>query len=224
MVNGRRKSVGKSGISGVDPQAAREKYNEFVQGGPTTGYRLKDLLNSFNAIKRTSLSLEEVSEQTYNAYVKVLDQIAESIGKHRPLASLTVRDFDKLRGDLATGIGLVTLQNRLIVARMVFRHATELGYRDLQFQRALKRPAARLLRKARSERPKKLFGRDEIHALLDAADDRCVLSILLGMNCGFGIADAVNLPIYAVYADVLSFPRQNPVERRCPLWPERAYA
>jgi integrase len=47
--------------------------------------------------------------------------------------------------------------------------------------------------------------------------------ILLGINCGFGNADAGNLPLTALDLDRgwINYPRpKTGIDRRCPLWPE----
>jgi integrase len=47
--------------------------------------------------------------------------------------------------------------------------------------------------------------------------------ILLGVNCGFGMADCGRLPLSVLSFDnaIIDFPRpKTGIDRRCPLWPE----
>jgi integrase len=63
--------------------------------------------------------------------------------------------------------------------------------------------------------------------MLASADAQLPGMILLGLNCGFGMADCGRLPISSVDLESgwVDFPRvKTGIPRRCPLWPETVVA
>jgi integrase len=63
--------------------------------------------------------------------------------------------------------------------------------------------------------------------MIDAADPPLRAMILLGVNCGFGMADCGRLPVPTIDLDnaVIDFPRpKTGIARRCTLWPETVAA
>jgi integrase len=219
-----KKIGGDTRYFGTDPVKAEVRYKAFLEG-PPKGTQVRDLLNSFHEIKRDALDNGEIDSGSYDCYVKVLDKVGKSLGKHREIGSLDVGNFGRLRDDLAKNgdkqAALTTLENRLTIARMLFRHAGEMGYRDLPYQRALKRPPAVAMRKERKARPKRWFTRDQIHAMLAAADPKLRSAILLALNTAMGAADIAEMPSSAIKGGWLNFPRvKTAIDRRCPLWQE----
>jgi integrase len=84
-----------------------------------------------------------------------------------------------------------------------------------------------VLRRHRAKQGAKLFTAEEVRRLIDAAGVDLRAMILLGVNCGFGVADSGRLPRPAVDLERgwIDFPRpKTGVERRCPLWPETVAA
>ena len=69
----------------------------------------------------------------------------------------------------------------------------------------------------------RMFEKNEILAMLDAAGAHLKAMILLGINCGFGNADCGALPMSSLDLGrgLVEFPRpKTGIERRCPLRPE----
>ncbi len=108
---------------------------------------------------------------------------------------------------------------------MVFKWAWEMRLlkQPMNFGPDFRLPSQKNLRKHRREAGKRLFSREEIHAVLDQAGLQMRAMILLGINCGFGNTDCASLPVAAVElgGGWLDFPRpKTEVERLIPLWPE----
>lgn len=158
-----KKIDGETHYFGTDPDKAEVRYKAFLEGEPK-GTQIRDLLNSFHEIKRDAVDNGEIDAGSYVCYVKVLDKIKDSLDKHREIASLDVRDFAAALDLAKNGDGqatLSTLEGRLTIARMLFRHAGEMGYRDLPYQRALKRPPAVSLRKERKAQRALVYSRGD---------------------------------------------------------------
>jgi integrase len=84
-----------------------------------------------------------------------------------------------------------------------------------------------VLRLHRAEQGPKLLTADEVRRLIATADQPLKAMLLLGINCGFGMADCGKMPLSALdlaggWAD---YPRpKTGIPRRCPLWPETVEA
>jgi integrase len=152
-----------------------------------------------------------------------------SLGSRRPLAGLTISDFERLRADLGKGkrrkLGLVALKGELTRARMVFLYATENGV-ALPYRKALKSPSRKNLRKLRNEQGERMFAAKEIRAMIKAAKPQLRAMIHLGINAAFGPTDCGRLTFDKLDPagwHTLARPKtQTP--RRCPLWPETVNA
>src|SRR5262249_35888511 len=73
----------------------------------------------------------------------------------------------------------------------------------------------------------KLFTAEEIRSVLGAADPQLRAMVLLGINCGFGMADCGRLPLAALDLGRgwIDYPRpKTGGPRPCPLWPEAVAA
>src|SRR5262249_21185127 len=90
-----------------------------------------------------------------------------------------------------------------------------------------KPPSRKTLRVHRAQQGLKLFTRDEIRRLLDAARPQLKTMIYLGINCGFGNADCEKLPLSVLDLDRGVTDSRRPkrgISRRCVLWPETIQA
>ena len=166
-----------------DPQAAFDKYEEFLQGDVTDSHRVKDLLNGFLDHRQRLLDRGAITSRTYGAYQVITDLISTSLGKNTPLESLTGKQFEKLSNDLAksnkrrgaTGVSGTTLKFRLTVACMTLKRASRLKNAAgipyaLDYSEELKKPSALSLRRERNARPPRLFKPDQVRAIIEAAD------------------------------------------------------
>ncbi len=82
--------------------------------------------------------------------------------------------------------------------------------------------AARL---QKAQQGKKLLTRNEVAALLEAADAKWKAIVLLCLNAGLGNSDIARIKLSDVGGEWLDLPRgKTDVERRVPLWPETQQA
>ena len=70
--------------------------------------------------------------------------------------------------------------------------------KPIRFGKAFKGPSKRTERLHKAKQGPKLFTRDEIHKLLNAARPQLRAMVLLGINAGFGNSDVGNLPLSAL--------------------------
>jgi integrase len=99
--------------------------------------------------------------------------------------------------------------------------------RPVRLGSTFKKPARKVIRKARYAAGSKEIGAAGIRKLIDVAGIPLKAMILLGINCGFGQSDVASLPVVALDLDGgwLDYPRpKTGIHRRCPLWPETVEA
>jgi integrase len=162
-------------------------------------------------------------------YKQACEFIISNFGRRRLVADLGPADFAALRDVLAKRYGPVRLGNVIQRVRSVFKFAIDdaLIDRPVNFGRGFARPAKKVLRVHRAGQGAKLFTAEEIRRMLAAAGQLLKAMLLLGINCGFGVADSGRLPLAALDLDGgwVNFPRpKTGIERRCPLWPETVQA
>jgi integrase len=138
-----------------------------------------------------------------------------------------------LRARLAKRWGPVRLGNAIQRIRTVFKYRTENPENNenttkvIRYGQEFTRPSMKVLRRQRAAQGKKLFTAEEVRRLIDTAGQPLKAMLLLGINCGFGMADCGRLPQTAVDLERgwVDFPRpKTGSERRCPLWPETVEA
>jgi integrase len=162
-------------------------------------------------------------------YPATTDRLIAAFGKTRLVEDLAADDFEALRDELAKQFGPVRLGNEIQKVRTVFKYAFESGLidRPVRYGPQFKKPSASVLRRHRAQQGRKLFAAAEVRRMLDAADPQLRAMILLGVNCGFGIADCGRLPLSVLDldSDIIDYPRRKTgIARRCPLWPETVAA
>jgi integrase len=220
-----------------DPDGALAKYEEqkdALHAGrkpkpETTGTTVKDVANAFLFAKQEAVDTGELSKRMWDEYKEVCDMLVAHMGKTRLVSDLDHTDFAKLRTKMAKRWGPVRLGNAIQRVRSVFKYAddADLIDRPMRFGPGFKRPTKKVLRVHRATQGAKLFAADEVQKLIAAADVQLKAMILLGINCGFGMADCAKLPLSNLdleggWAD---YPRpKTGIARRCPLWPETVVA
>jgi len=195
----------------------------------TDGVTVADLGNQFLTAKRQSLDAGEITNRTFKDYYAICELVVSAFGKDRPLTDIGTDDFRSLRQSLADRLGPVALGNQIRRVRSLFIFARDEGILDkaVVYGQAFKPPAKLVVRKHRAEGGLRMFEREEIRMLLDAASAEMKAMVLLGCNAALGNADIGRLPISAVDLDNgwLSYPRgKTGVERRIPLWPQTVAA
>jgi integrase len=190
---------------------------------------VKSLANGFLNHKRDLHEAGELSPRTWAQYKETCDLLVAQLGKQRLVSDLGPDDFAKIRGRLVKRWKPITVGNFIQRVRVVFKYAADndLIEHPVRYGQAFKRPSKKTLRLEKARQGHKLFSREEIHKLLDAASVPVRAMLLLGINCGFGNADCGRLPLRALDLERgwLDYPRpKTGINRRCPLWPETVSA
>ncbi len=180
---------------------------------------VKAMVNAFLTHKQGLRDTGERSPRTFQEHKTTCDILVAAFGKQRLVADLHPDDFVRLRAKLAKRYGPVRLYNTIQNVRSVFKHAKA----NIDFGQGFEKPSKKVLRVHRSKQGPKLFTADEIRRMLDAAGQPLKAMLLLGINCGFGMADCGRLPLTAMDLDGgwIDYAREKTgIARRCPLWPE----
>jgi integrase len=233
-----------------DPDGALAKYLEqkdALHAGRTPrpdphALTVKEACNTFLNAKQALVDGGELSPRMWSEYKEVCDLLVSHLGKTRLVSDLDPSDFAALRNKMAKRWGPVRLGNAIQRVRSVFKYAADADLigRPARFGPGFKRPTKKVLRLHRAEQGPKLFTSEEIRALVKGAlvvgpggpelvqpDAQLKAMLLLGINCGFGMADCSKLSLSALDLDAgwVDFPRpKTGIARRCPLWPETVRA
>jgi integrase len=218
-----------------DPDAALAKYRhqgDALQAGrepdpiPTTDQlSMQALANEFLDSKELLVMSGDLSRRMHFDYLKATERVTLLLGRAKIVEHLKPKDFDDLRAKLAEGVSKVTLANRIRMARILFKFASDqdLIEKPLKFGQNFKSPTKVALRTERNEGGSKLFQAAELVKIIETAGVPLKAMILLGLNCGFGNTDVATLPLAAVDLKKgwINFPRpKTGIQRRAPLWPE----
>lgn len=229
-----KKIFGKVYYFGVwaDSQAAYELYEkqrDYLYAGlapPSEAKTLSNVVDAFTAEKQQALREGAINDRTFKEYKAVGDTIIATLGKGRPAKSIGKPDLLRLRETLAKGkkgktVSVVTHKRLLTFARMLFKYANDEFDANIKYAQPLASPKKPQLRKHRAKIGERLFAAEQIRALLAKADPHLKAIIYLGINCGFGPADCINLPADKIVDGFHNYARpKTGVERRCPLWKE----
>jgi integrase len=223
----------------ADPEAALDRHDReypYLKKGETpppvdvsSGCTLRQLVNDFLRSKEEKLKAGDLSPRTFRDYYQTCEGLIGHFGRERLVSDLRPDDFRDFRAKLVKRLGVVSLKNEINRVCIIFNYAHEnnLIDRPVSYGQCFDRPSAKAIRRDRNEAGPKLFERDEVLGLLDAADVQLKAMILLGVNCGFGNTDVASLPLSAVNlsAGWVNFPRpKTEIPRRVPLWPETVAA
>lgn len=187
------------------------------------GLVVSDLCNRFLTAKEHLLNTREIVERTWQDYYTVCERIVRIFGKDRLVTDLAASDFAILRKDFAQTRGPFTLSGDITRVRSVFKFGYDEGLidRPIRYGQSFKRPARKVLRRARQSGVDKMFSPEEIRDLIEAAGAQMKAMLLLACNAGFGNGDLGSLPISAVDLEVgwVCFPRpKTGIARKAPLW------
>jgi integrase len=232
-----KKIRGKLHYFGVwaDPDAALERLNRelpYLKEGRTppafaVGERctLRELCNEFLTAKQAKQDEGDLSARTFKDYYHTCQRLIDHFGKERRVDDLRPEDFKGFRAKLAKRFGVGSLKNERNRVRIIFNFAfaNQLIDKPISYGSHFDPPSARVLRRARNEAGPKLFERDELLAILDAANVQMKAMVMLGINGGLGNSDVANLPKRVAEKGIetgwLDYPRsKTEVRRRIPLW------
>ncbi|MHB1426683.1 MAG: tyrosine-type recombinase/integrase [Gemmataceae bacterium] len=193
------------------------------------GLTVADLCNRFLTAKLSQKEAGEIGPRMFDEYKATTDRLVSTFGKTRLVDDLEADDFEALRGEMAKQWGPVHLGNEIQKVRTVFKYAFESGLidRPVRYGPQFKKPSASVLRRHRARQGPKLFAAEEVRRMIDAADPQLRAMILLGVNCGFGMADCGRLPLSVLDFENagIDFPRpKTGIARRCPVLPETVAA
>ena len=208
------------------PQAALEKYRDerddlqagrqprrLSQGKPTTG----DLVNAYLARCDEKVQAGELAAVTFNDYKAVGKLIIKGLGRNSDPEQLRPVDFATFRSAMARKYASARLTKIVVVTRAILRwaHESELIDKMPRFG-----PDFSVAGKS-TPKGEKLLSREDVLALLEAADVKWKAMLLLAINGGFGNSDLARVKIADVAGEWLEMPRgKTGVDRRIPLWPE----
>lgn len=193
------------------------------------GLAIRDLCNKFMNAKKLLAEDGEITPRTFRDYHSACKRVVSVFGKTCPVVELGPDDFQQLRATLAKTMCHSSRMVEIQRTRTIFKFAFDEGLidRPVRFGTTFKAPTKRVMQKARAAKGSRMFERDEILAMLDAASVPMRAMILLGVNCGFGNYDIATLPHKALdlKGGWVDHPRpKTGTLRRCPLWPETAEA
>jgi integrase len=220
-----------------NPTAALEKHNAeyaYLKEGITAperfdGWRVGDLVNEFLSVQEDRLELGEIEQCTFDSLVYVGKLIVEFIPKHRAVESLKPSDFRELRSGLMKRFAPTNTRVNMSRIRSIFKFAydEQLISKPVFYGRGFELPKKSTIRKARNQKPKKLFSPEQIKLLHANASPTLRAKILLAMNTGMNNADLGNIQFrhLDLKKSWLDYARHKTgVEREAPLWPETVRA
>ncbi len=204
-----KKIRGKLHYFGTDSTAAISKYLEQrddLQAGRTPRdhsdeLTLRDLANYFLAAKRELLDSGELSAYTFADCYRVCQKLIDFFGRDCIVADLRPADFGRLRANLATAKGKITLHNSIVRTRCFFnwgltnKHLTA----PVDFGESFNVPSKKHRRRerniARRAGQARSFAAEDLRKIISEARQPLRAMILLGINCGFGQSDCAALPL-----------------------------
>ena len=184
----------------------------------------KDVCNLFLESKEQKVKDGEVSELTFNGYLPTCKRMCSHFGRTTKVESIEPKGWSAYRSKLIGHFAPTSLSVEIAKIRAIFKWGKDSKlHGEVIFGPDFKRSPAKLVRKFDTEGGKKIFSRDEIHAILGACDLQLKALVLMGLNTAFGNGDLSSLPESAVDLEngwVVFSRVKTAVERRCPLWPE----
>ncbi len=230
-----KKVRGRLRYFGTDADAALDRWlrdkDDLIAGRTPRAacVTLQTLCNDFLTAKRDAMLAGDLSSRTWSDYYRICGLLIEHFGKEQPIETLRPDDFGRYRSALAETRGPVAIANAIVRTRVVFKWAfdNELIDRPVRFGSVFRRPAKRLMRRAKREAGSRVYSPEDLRKLLAAAGRQMRAMILLGVNCGFGQTDIATLPLAVIdlKAGFIDYPRpKTEIVRRCPLWPETVKA
>lgn len=211
-------------------EAALQRWQNEENGKSNDGrLSVKELCDFFMSAKDDARERGRLAESSYAEYLATCTRVADVFGRHRPVATLTVGDFEKLKASFPKSWGVWRESGEIQRVRTLFRYGYEAEHlrEPVRFGPAFKKPDRATMRKHRAERGPKLFASAECRKILDSASKCMKAFVLLALNGGMGNNDCGKLPCSATDLNgaFVRFPRpKTGIDRRFPLWPETVTA
>jgi len=174
-----------------DPQGALNRYllqrDDLYAGrrpraDEPDGVTVRDLCNRFLTVKQARVETGELTARSFTDYHATCGRVIAAFGLQRRVCDLRSDDFEQLRARLAKTRGPATLGNEIQRVRILFKFAfdEELVERPIRYGTAFKRPSRRVLRLARHAKGPRMFEREELLEILEAAGPHLKAMVLLG--------------------------------------------
>jgi len=187
---------------------------------------VRDACNYFLSARQKDVASKHLSERSYNDYRRTGERLVAFFGRDRAFQTLAPQDFASFRARFLETNNPVSAGNEITRVKTILKWLQKSKYiDDFDVGPDFRKPSAKVARRLRREKGKKLFSAEQINLFLDEAGIHLRAMILLGINCGYGNNDCNQLPLSvakeAVETGWVEYHRpKTEVDRRCPLWPE----
>ena len=217
-----------------NPQAALEEYltakNDLEKGRPkpppaANKLTVKQLIDAFLSAKEKRKVAGDISERTFSSLHSTGKLMADFFGRQTPVENLRPEDFAEYRGKVSMTRNAVSVGNEVTRVKQYFNWAykSDLIDRPVKFGPEFARPTAKTMRLQKALTGKRVFTREQCHALMDECGVHVRAMVLLALNAGLGNSDIATIP-----TDVIDFDtrwvdyhrRKTGTQRRFRLWPE----
>ncbi len=215
---------------GVEALAYWNRIKDYVLAGeeppePTDGLTVGDLVNKFLHARKGDVESGDLEHRTWKDYEAIGKRMIGVWGRGKAVLALKPEDFRKLKDDFQKTHDCTTLVSDINRTRVFFNYAVEMKWlpHHPDYGRHFDKPTAKMIRRTRRKKAKKLLRSEQIRTLLELATVPMKAMILLGANCALGNADCMHLEKCQLdlQRGWLNYPRRKTeIDRRCPLWPE----
>lgn len=205
---------------------------------------LGQVTHAYLEYKRGRVAAGEIGQKTYDDYKRDCDRLIEHFGATKIVEKLCPFDFESYRAFLCSPaaqtkrfgradkrkpLGPSALKGAILGTRSIFKYAfdEDMIVRPVKYGQGFDPPSAKVIRKIRNQKPKKMFEAKDIRAMFDLSGDALKAMILLGMNGGLGNTDCARMEFRHIDLPKqwLDYPRpKTGVLRWFPLWPETCVA
>lgn len=203
-----------------------EPVSETLSESTTICMTVRDACNYFLVAREKDLASKQLSHRSFADYKRTGERLVAFFGRERAFTTLGPQDFTAYRARVLETNNPVSTGNEITRVKTILKWLKKSHYiDDFDCGPDFRKPSAKVARRLRREKGKKLFTAKQISVFLDEAGIHLRAMILLGINCGYGNNDCNQLPLRiaqeAVETGWIEYHRpKTEVDRRCPLWPE----
>jgi len=208
-------------LLGIDPRKEEKSTSKRLT--------LRDAVNAYLAAQESRVESGEIRERTFKDALGTCKRMVAHLGKTIAVESLRPSHFSKYKSELAKNFNVNTLSNEITRARSVFiwlAESKKIASRP-DFGPDFKRAKKRAIRRHRQGQADKVLSPEAIRMVLGELSPQYRAMAFLGINCGFGPTDCMELPMKAVDLESgwIEYPRtKTAIDRKCPLWDETSEA
>ena len=223
-----------------DHEGAKQRYYEMMAAGesvpaePSGRMTVRRLSNEWLDSQNKKLEKKRLSQRSFDDNLRAGKRLVRVFGPNRELDSLKPKDWAKLRKDIEDRHeSLHSIRREMVLCKA----AANYGVANRMilapfFGTEFTPPSDSEIAKDRADRERengggKHFEAEEIRQILEIANPTMTAMILLGINCGLGNEDILELRKTDINLATgwLHYPRpKNGIERRAKMWPETSKA